>query len=172
MVYINDSHRLIFIENPKSASTTVRQALQRVLGDSSPRGDPDNAHLTCEQVKELFPDKWDEYLKVSTHREPLSRFLSSIKYIKHSTYYCNTPEQIVNHFQYRDSCVYCTPQSSFINGCDFILNFESLQSDFDSLCEKLGVSPVLIEYSNTSDIQSSSQKIDKDVLIDIYHKYY
>ena len=84
MVYINDKHQFIFIENPKSGSTSVLKALEKSLNTSIKRGVPKKAHLTCEQVKEMYPDKWEKYLKVSTFRDPFERWCSSMNCKQHN----------------------------------------------------------------------------------------
>ena len=75
MVYVNDQYRLIFIENPKTASTALLKALERALKVKIKREvSPALAHLTVDQVKHKYADKWESYLKVSTHRDPFKRF--------------------------------------------------------------------------------------------------
>ena len=81
MVYINDTHQFIFIENPKSGSTSVLKALEKSLNIKIKRGVPKKAQI--DQVKEMYPDKWEKYLKVSTFRDPFKRFCSSVNYNKH-----------------------------------------------------------------------------------------
>ena len=44
MVYIDDEYRFIFIDNPKSGSTTITNALRLALGKKIPRGSPKEVH--------------------------------------------------------------------------------------------------------------------------------
>jgi hypothetical protein len=84
IVFINDKYCLIFIENPKSGSTTIYKALEKILG-SNPRKNPEQAHQTCSEIEKEYPDKWKSYLKVSTYRDPYRRFCSAVNYPKHYT---------------------------------------------------------------------------------------
>ena len=54
MVYIDNQHNLIFIENPKSGSTSIYKALNQVLGNNFSRDSPREAvHQTSEEVRKL-----------------------------------------------------------------------------------------------------------------------
>ena len=148
MVFINDQYRLIFIENPKSGSTTVYKTLEKILG-SCPRKNPEQAHQTCEEIEKEYPDKWKSYLKVSTYRDPYRRFCSAVNYPKHydSTY--NSIETFLKH--QNNKCVYCKSQSEFTNGCDMIIKLETIQQDFDRLCKMIGVKSIKLERQNSQD---------------------
>jgi hypothetical protein len=170
MVYINDQHRFIFIENPKSGSTCILKALEKSLKNSINRPGPSKAHLTCEQIKQQFPDKWRDYLKVTTFREPFQRFCSSIRFKEHVTYYYKTEKDILYHMEKNKNCVYCLPQEHFTNGCDIVLNLDTLQTDFDNLCNVLGIETTKIKSVNKSDVKNSSCKIPIDTLTKIFKK--
>ena len=149
MVLINDSYKLIFVENPKSGSTSIRQALLDIFKWSRIRSRPSDAHLTCQQIRDTCPEKWATYLKVTTYREPFARFCSSVNFKNHwqfNTY--STPEQYVNHRRNFKRCVYCLPQEAFTEGCDVILRVDTLQADFDALCERIGVPTVQLDKKN------------------------
>jgi glycine cleavage system regulatory protein len=45
-------------------------------------------------------------------------------------------------------CHYCEPQEKFTNGMDFIINIDTIQEDFDTLCKKLNVKTTKIEHLN------------------------
>ena len=65
MVYINNQFKFIFIENPKSGSTSILKTLEKALKVKIKReSSPSMAHLTVNQVKSKYPDKWNNYLKV------------------------------------------------------------------------------------------------------------
>ena len=172
MVYINDQFKIIFIENPKSGSTSILMALQKVLNYRQTSRTPEKAHQTCDEIKQQFPDKWKEYLKVSTFRDPVSRFISSMKFKTHITYYYRTEKEILNHFKINKKCVYCVPQEEFTNGCDVILHLDTLQEDFDKLCEKLCVKTTRINHLNSSHIKNNLNKIPKEILTKIFNENY
>lgn len=145
MVFINDNYRLIFIENPKSGSTTIYKALEKILG-SNPRKNPEQAHQTCKEIEKEYPEKWKNYLKVSSFRDPYRRFCSSVNYPKHYDGVYNSIETYLKHKN--DNCVYCKPQNDFTQGVDFLINIKTIQQDFDELCKLIGVKTVILEYQN------------------------
>ena len=76
MVYINDKHRFIFLENPKSASCTIRAALNCALGLSEYRyKNIRTTHSTSSEVrKQVGEERWNSYFKFTTYRDPYKRF--------------------------------------------------------------------------------------------------
>jgi glutaredoxin len=157
MVYVNDQYRLIFIENPKTASTALLKALERALKVKIKREvSPALAHLTVDQVKHKYADKWESYLKVSTHRDPFKRFCSSINFQKHQQKSYKNHEQLVNHLKNPRGCPFCKKQEEFTKECDFLVHLETIQADFDTLCSKLNVQPVKVERENVSNYRKRS----------------
>ena len=148
MVYINDLHKFIFIDNPKSGSTAITNALRQALGVQIPRGSPKEVHLTCKEIKELHPDKWEKYLKVTTYRDPFRRFCSSVNYGSHYFEKYSNIEELKEHFQNNKNCVYCLPQEAFTEEVDFIIHLDTIQKDFDTFCKKIGIDSVKIGIDN------------------------
>ena len=111
MVYIDHEHKFIFIDNPKSGSTAITNALRTALGKQIPRGSPKEVHLTSAQIREAFPTEWAEYLKVTTWRDPVRRFASAVNYGSH--YYNNysTIPELEEHMRTQKDCVYKYPGS-------------------------------------------------------------
>ena len=148
MVYINHEYKFIFIENPKSGSTTIYKALEKIFG-SNQRKTPEEAHKTCREIKEMLPTEWETYLKITTWRDPYRRLCSSVNYPKHYEGHYNSVEEFLIHRN--PSCVYCKPQEEFTYECDVILKLENLQNDFNKLCHRLGVKPITLTCNNHQD---------------------
>ncbi len=161
MVYIDNEKRLIFIENPKSGSTTIIKALEKVLNKTIIRKTPEEAHLTCKQIKEQFPQEWKNYLKITTFRDPYRRFCSSVNYPKHYNGNYNSIEEYKKHRETNKGCVYCLPQEEFTEDCDYIINLQTIQQDFDKLCHKLEVKSVKLERRNCQDTPKRFFGLDK-----------
>lgn len=70
---INHEKKLIFINIPKNAGTSIIEAMG-----------VDNAlfDVSLEQYKEIYKDYWDFYLKFSVVRNPFDRFISAYKFIR------------------------------------------------------------------------------------------
>ena len=159
MVYINDQCRLIFIENPKSGSTTIFNALNVVLGTQYHRTPHlQCAHGTSEDLKRQVGETvWNSYLKVTTYRDPYKRFFSSMNYPRHHKLKnINCYEDLVEHIQlFKENklrCQYCIPQTEFTDGMDFLIRLDHIQEDFDELCNRLGVHTIKIERYNINGI--------------------
>ena len=155
MVYIDDQHNLIFIENPKSGSTSIYKALNKVLGNNFSRDSPREAvHQTSEEVRKLVGEnKWKHYLKVTTLRDPFKRFCSSCNFPRHHSMKNITDfESLEKHIRQvkekKIKCYYCEPQEKFTENMDFVINLENIQKDFDTLCKKLNVTTTKIEHLN------------------------
>jgi len=88
---ISDSHKFVFIHNPKVAGMTFRLALMQY----ETRGNPffewqwvghdktriDMAHITLQQLRRFFPNEVDQvarYFKFGFVRNPYTRFYSAI----------------------------------------------------------------------------------------------
>ena len=157
-----DQFKFIFIENPKSGSSTILKGLEKALKIKINRGSPKQAHLTVDQVKNMYPDKWG-YLKVTTQREPFQRFCSSINYEPHRLNHCFKLEQLQKHLKNPNGCVYCKPQSEFTKECDFIIDMNNSQSNFNDFCktykneDRLYINYSLPYYINSSPLTSMYQ---------------
>ena len=173
MVFINEKYKVIFVENPKCASSTILNALIRVLDSDYHRDKlPEEAHLTSRQIQvQCGPEIWNGYLKVSTSRDPFKRFKSSLMFSKHKSY-CDkldTFENVEEHLKNNNGCPYCIRQEEFTDGMDIILDMDNLQTDFDNLCIKLGVNSIELLKTNTNTEFNSLIRSDKlTELFDLY----
>jgi len=132
MVYVNRQYRFIFIENPKSGSTSILVAFEKLFKIKFMNRTPRD-HKTVDQVKrEIQPEIWNEYLKVSTYRDPIERAISAKK----------------ERFNYDP--VFSIPQEEFIKEMDFLIKLETFQEDFDVFCQKIGVESIKLEHINKS----------------------
>jgi hypothetical protein len=78
MVYINHQYKIIVLENPKSGSTSLVKSLEKSLCVSirSNIHRIKNIHMTVSEAKHEFAEYWDSYLKITTIRDPMKRFIS------------------------------------------------------------------------------------------------
>ncbi len=154
MVYINDQYRFIFIENPKSCSTSILNALSESLNVTIHRTNLQNAHHTCEQIEQRYPDKWKTYTKVTTWRHPYIRFRSSANYPRHHKLkHIRSFEHFKKHIQDPAGCEYCIPQEKFTDGVDFIIKTDSIQEDYNQFCLKVGIPSVPIKNINKNNVK-------------------
>lgn len=198
MVYINHEHRLIFIENPKSGSSSILKAFDILFGKNNKsfphnikkinelRMSPKSSHQTVEQVRKTVGETvWNSYLKVSTWRDPFSRFVSSSNFDIHQTrinlssgdtnfkkYQTHLTNDIsdgrfsrLTKTEWRMNCPFCIPQSAFTEGVDVLLRMEHLQSDFDLLAARFGIQSCVLKTVN----QNTKEPIyTPDELVELY----
>ena len=159
MVYINHEYKIIVIENPKSGSTTLLDALSKSLGvDISRKSRCNYIHLTSADAKKDYLDYWDSYLKVTTYREPFKRFCSSILMRNHIAHFdiehieTGSPinfNKFIKHYQQnKEMCCFCKSQEQFTNGVDHLIDVDNFQEDFDKLCDKLCVPKIIVPHLN------------------------
>lgn len=162
-MYINHDYRFIFIENPKTGSTSLLQAFEKTFGVKIPR-DPKLSHLTVEEVRRLgvVPSG---YTWISTRRDPFKRWCSCMNYELHGGRYetdqgnlikvqdYDTFEKLEAHVMNPRDCVWCIPQELFIEDCDIVLDLDKeIQEQWNFIHKQLGLpgEPVIVEHKNFS----------------------
>ena len=167
MVYINDQFKFIFIENAKSGSTAILKALSQSLNVVIKRTpELQNAHQTCDQLKELYPDKWKNYLKVTTYRDPIERFKSSANYPRHHQLRgIKSFEQFKTHILSPEKCQYCIPQSEFLKEINVIIHLNTIQIDYNSFCQQVGIPSVKVDTTNKNNQKIYSEKQLTELLL-------
>ena len=158
MVYINDRYRFIFIENPKSGSTSIIKAFEKTLNIKIKR-DISFSHQNIYEIKQTFPDKWEKYTVISTIRNRFDRFCSAMNYEPHgqrtitpngNLEFINeldTIEKLKAHIQNPGTCFWCMPQELFTEGCSIVLDINTnLQQQWNNVHHTLGFpgEPVVI----------------------------
>ena len=163
MVYIDHRYKLIVIENPKSGSTTLLKCLEESLNIKiSRKTSIKRIHLQSHEAREEYKDYWDTYLKVSTYRDPLERFISSalisgviakydISHLEHGT-----PLDIVKLENFyktnKDTYCYCVDQCMYTTGMDFLVRVSHFQEDYDKLSDMLKVPKIQVPHLNKNSI--------------------
>jgi hypothetical protein len=179
MVYIDHTHRIIVIENPKSGSTTLIRCLDLVLGLQIPRTLPIKIiHTTSEDAQKMYSEYWNDYLKISTIRDPFERFVSSALMRAHIARYdiqhieCGTPvdtNKMKEYFKkYKYSYCYCRPQECYTSGMDVLISVDNFQDDFDKLCDRLHFPRIIVPHLNKK--QSGELVVDISIMKSIYNE--
>ena len=187
---ISDKYKCVFIHIPKTAGQSIEHFFLDVHDltwkersplllryNADPNMGPERlAHLTAEEYVEhgyMAHDLFASYFSFSFVRNPWARLLSEYKYKHYHTEY--TFKEFVTIFfpkkdRYSDEYRHVMPQYEFLhdsNGelvVDFVGRFEKLQSDFDFVCSKLGISSSLLPYVNSS--------VKKEGVINKIHKLF
>lgn len=160
---ISHKHKFIFIHIPKTAGTSIEQALRDETCKLLP-GQWDHArvrhaplnHLTLQELVDygaLTPAQLKSYFKFCFVRNPWERLVSEIfcpwmspwfkdlpleERIRRACELAATPTGIANHLR---------PQADFVQAgglqMDFIGRFERLEEDFAQICRLLGIEAAL-----------------------------
>ena len=179
-----DTYRCVFIHIPKTAGTSVAQAL---FGKGS-------RHVRCIEYEKANPRKFHRYFKFAFVRSPWIRLYSAYHYLQrggmgsqdsawaeeHLVKY-RSFEQFVREWVNEDnimSWVHFQPQHHFITGSngqmamDFLGRMENITADFDFVCRKLGISVSLPEVNKTEKLPYTDAYTPEmiDIVARAYHR--
>lgn len=168
VINISDTNRCIFIHIPRTAGTSIKEALDL----------PGRGHPTWQYFHDNYPDKWKAYTKFAVVRNPWDRVVSAFTYAKMwKSYWHNTrmgphPDYSVLHDKTFHECCEMLkdrrdllkheawfPQYLWIAGVhnnsvfmvvDHILRYENLEDDFSLLCERLDWGDIRLPKVNQS----------------------
>jgi hypothetical protein len=175
---ISHQHRCIFIHVPKNAGQSIEHVFLKWAGltwktraplllrpSADPaEGPPRLAHLkACDYVRcgHLSSQQFKSYFKFSFVRNPWDRMVSFYKYLgipERQTF----KEFLTGQFQnelWPSKYWFVCPQHEYVCDSqgrlmvDFLGRFETLQADFNSVCEKLGVPHTPVPHVNKSKLR-------------------
>ncbi len=173
---ISHKHRFIFIAIPKTASHSIRKALQPFLGAEdweqeelfSEKRLPipsistmGHGHIPATRIRpHLEQEIWSTYFKFAFVRNPWDRFVSAcLMWQKDDDNFQSDPEAfmqkvLVNKKAMKHFLFY--PQHHFIcdkaahSLVDFTGKYETLQSDFNTITTQIGLPDITLEKINAS----------------------
>ncbi len=174
---ISDSKRFIFIHIPRTAGFSVHQALQpwvdhQNLDFRKARWEKDYPHYTAREIREIAgKETLQEYFKFAFVRNPWDRMLSRYSYLKKFNDHPHEPfnprgyyppgtlsflqwlkggePHGVHPLDLRPQKKWLVDVSGQI-GVDFVGRFETLEADFETICQKIGLS-LALPHVNRSD---------------------
>jgi len=168
------ANSLLFIHIPKTGGTSVRTALGLGKVDHS-------------KASEIRDDVWDRSTTISVVRNPYSRLLSQWAYHCTTEYQGNLLRTVPNlkGMSFRDylsSVVSVSSDPMFSSmveflerrpttiEIDFLLRFESLNSDFQLMVKRLGLKTTLphLNASNSEAYLDKMRKWERDFIYQLY----
>lgn len=153
---ISDKHKFIFIEVPKTGTTTICFT----LGEEFEAKHGVNKHQDIKQYKEAYPVKFESYFKFSFVRNPWSRVVSlynrkeGIQKKNEMTF-----SEFVDWIKLAtDTCTMPTPKKNMLDffkidnkvEMDFIGKLENIQEDFDTACDKIRLPRKQLGHANST----------------------
>lgn len=141
------------------------------------RGHP--LHYTAKQIKEKHPLEFDGYFKFSIVRNPWDQ-MQSLYQLRSQTENKSFLQRFIRqepidqktafknwlkNQKYKD-LLGIVPQYTLFNGekclVDFICRYEQLQSDFDLVCDKIGIKNKTLPKTNSSKFQKQENLFDDE----------
>jgi hypothetical protein len=165
----------VFVHIPKTAGISVEHVFLDLMGltwdtraalllrhnDDPSRGPPRLAHLKASEYVScgyLTQQEFDRYFKFSFVRNPWDRLVSEYKYRGHPVR-MDFKTYLFRHLPkpgFTDTYCHIVPQSEFLFDelgtllVDFVGRYESLQTDFETVCARLGIPPSPLPHANRS----------------------
>lgn len=171
-VMISDKYNYIFVHTPKCAGSSIEQFLLKneynVSGEilnrkfwlnelsseiknkfwigniagvsSAPQ------HFTPEKYHNQFPQKYIKYFKFTFIRNPWDKAVSEWKYFNNVlNLNLNLKQSLLSSYPFPDHNL---DQIIFTRNCDFVGRFETLQQDFNIVCDKIGIPRQQLPHTN------------------------
>jgi hypothetical protein len=150
-------------------SVEDRQALLLQGNDDPALGPEKLPHLSAAeyvQCGHIAAQDFEEYFKFSFVRNPFTRILSEYRYRNYFSHR-SFKDFVLNKLPkpgWDDKYRHVMPQYDMLHDrdgkllVDFVGRFETLQQDFDQVCERLGISDSTLPHVNKSDKKSRDLK--------------
>lgn len=145
---ISHRHRCIFVHQRKCAGTSIIRALGLTPDDAewhvANNGvlDAEFARLPADYFRfSIVRNPWDRFVSgwkycASTRTRPLREVLENLPTDGHDYRHVTRPQSAIL-FDADGRC-----------GVEFVMSYESLQSDFDRVRARIGMAPILLPRSN------------------------
>ena len=170
---ISHEYKCIFIEVPKTGSTTIRSIIGRTK----------KPHLDILQIKKQVTIKqFNQYFKFGFVRNPWDRAVSL--YNRNEGIQLKNKMSFVNFIKWHnyatDTCTHPSQkkyQLDFFTDSvgellvDFIGKFENLQQDFNIICDKIGIPQHQLPHINKSNHKHYTEYYDDETREIVAEKY-
>jgi len=177
-------YNCVFVHIPKTAGQSIEQFFMDLLGldwkedrealylqnnDDPARGTEKLAHLSASEYVDcghVTQQKFSDFFKFSFVRNPWKRILSEYRY-RNYFHHRSFKDFVLNKMPrpgFDDKYRHVMPQYDMLHDkdgrllVDFLGRFETLQQDFDRVCESLGLENSQLPHRNPSDKKSRDLK--------------
>ena len=189
---LSHKYKFIFISIPKTATTTIRYALDDVSDIKSEDGSEKDFyhHVSANKLKSIFKKNswpWDEYFKFTVVRNPFERIVSQYFYWldiassenqRHDDKFylkCKrvaTETNDFNGFVRKFSNCFDKPMFDLVTSdFNYYIKKEKLQADFDIVCDKIGIPQKQLSYKNKTEHKHYSEYYDEKSKAIVAEKY-
>ncbi len=193
----SESRQFIFFAVPKTGTHAVRAALRPHLSTSDweqqlrygqqlsplPKiAEINHGHVSYRQLSDVIGEETLQTLfSFAFTRHPFDRFVSVCAFLARTdaSYNENPTEwmkRALQRPQFRQRVLAAT-QCSLLSDqdgnvkLDYVGRFETLQSDFDTICARIGLPMVPLEFKNTSAHKAFQKLLDDDLREILWKRY-
>jgi len=133
-------------------------------------------HYTVDMLKSEFPNKFKDYFKFTFVRNPWDKAVSEWRYFSKIIPDYNIEfKDSINSKKYWGHPYPWTEhawlQIRFALGCDFVGRFETLQQDFNTVCDKIGIQRRQLPHTNTTNHKHYTEYYDNETREIVAKKY-
>ena len=144
---ISPKYKFVFLASTKTGSTTIHKTLLNYVKDKNLINESElflgDKHLSCSDLIKQRP-QYKNYFKFAFVRNPWDRVVSWYFFSKRSKKSeRNTSDISFKKFLNTKLKVWAAPkqvQYEFTKCCEFVGRYENLQEDFNTICDKIGIS--------------------------------
>jgi len=172
---ISHQHKFIFFAIPKTGTHSVRFALRPLLGKEDEEqvnlfkqsrlqiaafNNRTDGHFSVQDIQPLLSEEiWNSYFKFCFVRNPWDKFISTVFYrnrnLDRNTSQVSFMNEVLDKHHPSPSLFYSSQASFFqdANGCnamDFIGKTETMQADFNLICDRLNLPAPELDHRNSS----------------------
>lgn len=196
MIYA-ESQKFIFFAVPKTGTHSVREALRPHLSSAdweqqlrygeqlSPLPEIaaiNHGHVSYQQLSSVVgPETLSRFFRFAFTRHPYDRFVSVCAFLARTdpSYKHNPTEWMKNALKRPQFCnrVLVASQHALLSddngalGLDFVGRYESLQVDFNAICDRLKLPKVALAHRNSSEHDSYEQLLDNGLRDALWERY-
>ena len=196
MIYA-ESQRFIFFAVPKTGTHAVREALRPHLSPAdweqqlrygeqlSPLPEIaaiNHGHVSYRQLSSAVgPETLSRFFRFAFTRHPYDRFVSVCAFLARTAprYKQNPTEWMKSALKRPQFCnrVLVASQHALLSdengalGLDFVGRYESLQVDFDAICDRLKLPQVTLAHRNSSEHDSYQQLLNNELREALWKRY-
>ena len=184
---INHKHKFISIAIPKTGSSSVRYALNKYSDQKSTPGMRDEFyhHSTYSQLKKRL-DYIDDYFVFAFVRNPWDRmvsqwnymnsFANSGRYLEYKKYCTKMLESIDTFSQFLESKYVVGPCLGWVQhqnsvAVDYVGKMETMQQDFDIICDKTGIPKQQLPHKNKTNHKHYTEYYDHETRKIVAERY-
>lgn len=163
---ISRKYKCIFVHIIKTGGVSVATALKMRKT---------HCHMSASAIrKRVGEKKWNSYFKFSFVRNPYDKLVSQYHYNRQSFGYedATFKEYATAFGEGKQISTYPQLNSWYLDEeVDFVGRFENLQQDFETVCEKIGATDLMLPHKNKSKHKHYTEYYDDEIKQIVAEKY-